>query len=148
MMDLIDYCKNHSIEEILQLPDVRERVELYFEQEPLLREQIIRCSGVYGNLLVVDFREEEIIHAGNRFLKYALFPQCNISIQIMWGFKKQNTVFATGKSIFNKTSKTNIGELMLQYGGGGHMNAGTCQIDHDKSAAVLEELIKKITLDG
>jgi len=148
MMDLIDYCKNHTIDQILQLHDVKERVELYFEQEPLLKEQLKRCSKVYGNLLVVDMREEETIHAGNRFLKYALFPECNISIQIMWGFKKQNTVFATGKSIFNRSSNTNIGELMLKYDGGGHMNAGTCQVAHEDAPRVLEELIKQINSDG
>ena len=147
MMDLIDYCKNHTIDEIIQLPDVKERVDLYFEQEPLLKEQIKKNARVHGSLLVVDFREDEVIHAGNRFLKYALFPECNISIRIMWGFKKQNTVFAVGKSIFNRTSKTNIGELMLQYGGGGHAAAGTCQVAHEASQRVLEELIEHITAD-
>lgn len=147
MMDLIDYCKNHTIDEILELPDVKERVELYFEQEPLLKEQIKKNATVYDNLVVVDFRDDEVIHAGNRFLKYALFPQCNISIRIMWGFRKQNTVFAVGKSIFNKTSKTNIGELMLQYGGGGHTAAGTCQVEHEDAEKVLKELIEKITSD-
>lgn len=147
MMDLIDYCKNHTIDEILQLPDVKERVALYFEQEPLLKEQIKKNATVYDNLLVVDFREDEVIHAGNRFLKYALFPQCNISIRIMWGFRKQNTVFAVGKSIFNRTSKSNIGELMLQYGGGGHAAAGTCQVEHEEADRVLKALIEKFTSD-
>ena len=147
MMDLIEYCKNHTIDEILQLPDVKERVELYFEQEPLLKEQIKKNATVYDNLVVVDFRDDEVIHAGNRFLKYALFPQCNISIRIMWGFRKQNTVFAVGKSIFNKTSKTNIGELMLHYGGGGHAAAGTCQVEHEDAERVLKELIENITTD-
>jgi nanoRNase/pAp phosphatase (c-di-AMP/oligoRNAs hydrolase) len=148
MMDLIRYCKDHSIEEILELHDVKERVELYFEQEPLLREQIKKNATVYDNLVVVNFKKDEVIHAGNRFLKYALFPQCNISIRIMWGFKKQNTVFAVGKSIFNRTSRTNVGELMLKYGGGGHTAAGTCQIEHDKADQVLKELIEKINADG
>jgi nanoRNase/pAp phosphatase (c-di-AMP/oligoRNAs hydrolase) len=62
--------------------------------------------------------------------------------------QKQNTVFATGKSITNRSSKTNIGELMLSYGGGGHENAGTCQIDNDRAATVLQELVSKINLDG
>jgi len=147
MMDLIDYCKNHAIDEILELPDVKERVELYFEQEPLLKEQIKKNATVYDNLVVVDFREDEVIHAGNRFLKYALYPQCNISIRIMWGFRKQNTVFAVGKSILNRTSNTNIGELMLHYGGGGHAAAGTCQVEHEDSKRVLKELIERITSD-
>ena len=148
MMELIDYCKNHKIDEILQLNDVKERVELYFEQEELFKQQIQRCAQVYENLVVLDLRKEEVIHAGNRFMVYALFPQCNISIHVLWGLKEQNTVFATGKSIFNKNSKTNIGELMLKYNGGGHQNAGTCQIDNDKAEQVLQELITQINQDG
>lgn len=148
MMQLIDYCKNHTIDEILQLPDVKERVDLYFEQEEKFKEQIQRCAKVYNNLVVLDLRNEEVIYAGNRFVIYALFPQCNISIHVLWGLKQQNTVFAVGKSIFNKTSKTNIGELMLRYGGGGHQNAGTCQIENDKASQVLKELIAQIQQNG
>jgi nanoRNase/pAp phosphatase (c-di-AMP/oligoRNAs hydrolase) len=148
MMDLIDYCKNHGIDDILALPDVRERVDLYFEQEPKFKEQIQRCAKVYQNLVVLDLRGEESIWAGNRFMIYALFPQCNISIHAMWGLKQQNTVFATGKSIFDRGSKTNVGELMLEYGGGGHQAAGTCQIDNARADDVLQELITRINADG
>lgn len=148
MMDLIDYCKNHTIDEIMELPDVKERIDLYQEQNLLFREQLDRCSTVHKNLVVLDLREEEVIHAGNRFVIYAHFPQCNISIHQMWGFQKQNTVFATGKSIFDRSSKTNVGELMLKYGGGGHQAAGTCQVDHDKADDVLKELIEQINKDG
>ncbi|MEG4089958.1 exopolyphosphatase [Microcoleus sp. Pol12B4] len=148
MMQLIDYCKNHTIDEILQLPDVKERVDLYFEQEEKFKEQIHRCAKVYNNLVVLDLRNEEVIYAGNRFVIYALFPQCNISIHVLWGLKQQNTVLAVGKSIFNKTSQTNIGELMLRYGGGGHQNAGTCQIENDKASQVLKELIAQIEENG
>jgi nanoRNase/pAp phosphatase (c-di-AMP/oligoRNAs hydrolase) len=148
MMDLIDYCKNHSIDEILKLPDVVERANLYFEQEAKFKAQIQRCATVHRNLVVLDLRGEEIIHAGNRFVIYALFPQCNISIHALWGVKQQNTVFATGKSIFDRSSKTNVGALMLQYGGGGHQAAGTCQVDNDKSADVLRQLIERINADG
>jgi nanoRNase/pAp phosphatase (c-di-AMP/oligoRNAs hydrolase) len=148
MMDLIDYCKNHSIEDILKLPDVVERSNLYFEQEAKFKEQIKRCATVHKNLVVLDLRNEETIHAGNRFVIYALFPQCNISIHVLWGVKQQNTVFATGKSIFDRGSNTNVGELMLKYGGGGHLAAGTCQIENDKAEAVLKELIAQINADG
>lgn len=148
MMDLIDYCKHHTIEEILALPDVRERVELYFEQEDKFKEQIKRCATVHKNLVVLDLRNEDIIHAGNRFMIYALFPECNISIHVIWGKQKQNIALPVGKSIVNRSSNTNIGELMLQYGGGGHANAGTCQIPTEKADDVLKELIEKITADG
>ncbi|RAS65442.1 nanoRNase/pAp phosphatase (c-di-AMP/oligoRNAs hydrolase) [Vibrio diazotrophicus] len=148
MMDLIDYCGNHTIEQILDLPDVRERIELYREHENKFKEQVMKCGTVYKNLVMLDLTEEEVIYAGNRFIIYALYPQCNISIHKMWGFQKQNIVFATGKSIFDRSSKTNVGELMLEYGGGGHHAAGTCQIDVDLAPKVEQELIKRITADG
>lgn len=148
MMDLIDYCRNHTIDEILELPDVKERVELYFNQDAQFKEQIKRCATVHDNLVVLDLRNEEPIHAGNRFIIYALYPQCNISIHVMWGLKKQNTVFATGKSILDRSSNTNVGELMLEYGGGGHQAAGTCQVENDRSETVLLELIDRINADG
>ncbi len=148
MMDLIDYCRNHSIEQILALPDVKERVDLYFDSQDKFVDQIRRNTTVHGNLAVLDLRGEETIWPGNRFMIYALYPQTNISIHVLWGLKQQNTVFATGHSILNRSSKTNVGALMLQYGGGGHEKAGTCQVGNDRAAAVLGELIARITADG
>lgn len=149
MMKLIDFCRTHSdINEILALPDVKERIDLYFEHQMRCREQIERCSKMHGNLIVLDLRKEETIWAGNRFLIYALFPQCNISIHVLWGKNKQNTVFATGKSIINRSSKTDVGSLMLEYGGGGHNAAGTCQVPNLRAEESLQELISRINTDG
>ncbi len=148
MMELIEYCRTHGIHDILGLPDVKERVALYIEHADKAREQILRCSTVHGNLVVLDLRHEETIWATNRFMIYALFPQCNISIHTLWGLKQQNTVFATGKSILDRSSKTHVGALMLEYGGGGHQAAGTCQIDNNKAESVLRELITRINADG
>lgn len=148
MMDLIKYCRDHSIEQILALPDVHERVELYHEHADKAKAQIQRCATVHKNLVVLDLRSEETIYATNRFMIYALFPQTNISIHQMWGLAKQNTVFATGKSILDRSSKTNVGELMLQYGGGGHQAAGTCQVPNDQADHVLRTLIQRINSDG
>ncbi len=148
MMDLIEYCKDHDIDEILKLRDVKERVDLYFKYEKEFKEQLYRCTTVKDNLVIIDYKDEEIIYPGNRFLVYAIYPETNISIHVIWGKDKQNIVFSTGKSIINKTSKTNVGELMLKYNGGGHKAAGGCQIDTDKADKVLEELIEKINTDG
>lgn len=144
MMNLIDYCKDHTIEEILKLEDVKERVELYKEHEADFKAQIKENARVYGNVLVIKLKDEDLIHPGNRFVKYALYPETNISIQEIWGLKKQNTVFTVGKSIFNRSSEVNIGMLMLEYGGGGHRNAGTCQISNEKSTEILNEIIEKL----
>src|SRR3954454_8970171 len=131
MMQLIDTCTTMTVEEILATPDVAERVELYFDHAEAAKEQIRRCATVHGNLVVLDLRDEEVIHPTNRFTIYALFPQANISIHALWGLKQQNTVLATGKSILDRSSATNVGELMLAYGGGGHEAAGTCQVANE-----------------
>ncbi|WP_299973073.1 exopolyphosphatase [uncultured Pseudoteredinibacter sp.] len=148
MMQLIDYCASHSIEEILQLEDVKERVDMYKEHHLLFMDQIKQNTVVHKNVVVLNLQEQDPIWAGNRFMIYALFPEINISIHRMWGLKKQNTVFAVGKSILDRSSKTNVGELMLTYGGGGHLAAGTCQVENDKADEVLAELITTMNTDG
>ncbi|CAA9501375.1 MAG: Exopolyphosphatase-related protein, partial [uncultured Solirubrobacteraceae bacterium] len=99
-------------------------------------------------LVVLDLRDEEVIHPTNRFTLYALFPECNMSIHVLWGLKQQNTVFATGKSIIDRSSATDVGSLMLEYGGGGHDAAGTCQIANEDAERVLGELVARINADG
>ena len=148
MMDLIGFCRVHTIEEILELPDVKERVDVYFEHEEKAKAQIQSAATVHGNLVVLDLRDATEIWATNRFMIYALYPQCNISIHLMSGKQDLNRVFAIGKSIFDRGSKTDVGELCLHYGGGGHTAAGTCQVDTPDTDKVLGELIAKITADG
>jgi nanoRNase/pAp phosphatase (c-di-AMP/oligoRNAs hydrolase) len=148
MMNLIGYCKNHAIDEILALPDLQERIDLYRDHEALAKTQIQTCSTMYGNLVVLDLRFEETIYATNRFMVYTLFPESNISIHVLWGKQKLNTVFTVGKSIFNRSCSTDVGELCLEYGGGGHQSAGTCQVPHEDAEQVLSELMARINADA
>jgi len=148
MMHLIDYCRDHSVEQILALPDVKERVDLFFEHQGKFRDQLLRCSQVHGKLVLLDLREEETIFAGNRFMVYAMFPHCTVSMHAMWGLKQQNTVFALGKSILDRSSRLDIGALCLAHGGGGHQAAGTCQVGNDRADIVMEELIERIAAAG
>lgn len=148
MMQLIDYCRNHGVDEILELPDVRERVQLYEEQSDLFKAQLRRIAKLDGKVVILDLRNEEVIHAGNRFMIYALYPEAEISIHVAWGFQKQNTAVMIGKSIVNKASKVDIGELCLKYGGGGHANAGTCQLDNATVDAQLPEIVRALNGEG
>ena len=141
MMKLIDYCMHHTIDEILELPDVKERVDLYFEQADLFKAQLQRIAKIYDKVVVLDLREEEVIHAGNRFMIYAMYPETEISVHVAWGFRKQNTAVMIGKSIVNRSSNFDIGALCLSYGGGGHRNAGTCQLENDEVDAKLPDII-------
>ena len=145
MMHLIYSCLDVTIDEILESPDVRERVDLYRAHATAAEEQIRRCATVHGSVVVLDLRDEEIIHPTNRFMLYALFPACRVSVHVLWGLKQQNTVFAVGRSIIVRSSQFHIGDLMLAYGGGGHEAAGTCQIANDRAEAVLGELVGAIS---
>ena len=147
MMELIDLCLDHPVDEVLQNPDVKERADLYFEQAELFTEQVKRIAHMDGRVVVLDLRNEDVIYAGNRFMVYALFPEAQVSIHVAWGFKKQNTAVMIGKSIINKDGNPDIGNLCLQYGGGGHRNAGTCQIDNDKVDAALPDIIAALNKD-
>jgi nanoRNase/pAp phosphatase (c-di-AMP/oligoRNAs hydrolase) len=148
MMQLVDDCTRLPVEEILATPDVAERVALYREHEEAAKRQIRRCASVHGNVVVLDLRDEEVIHPTNRFMLYALHPQVNISVHVLWGLKQQNTVFAVGKSILDRSSRTDVGALMLSYGGGGHVAAGTCQVPNDEAERVLGQLVARLNADG
>ena len=132
------------IETILALSDVKERVAVYFEQQELFIQMIKKHSKVDGKAVIVDLRDVEPIHAGNRFLLYTLFPDCNISMTIVEGKKKLNTVITVGHSIINKTSNVDVGSLMLKYGGGGHRAVGTCQVAEAETAKISGEIIAAI----
>ncbi len=148
MMELIDACLELTVEEVLDLPDVVERVTLYREHADAAQAQLLARSTVHGNLVVLDLREDEVIHPTNRFMIYALYPECNMSVHVLWGLRQQNTVFAMGKSIVNRSSETDVGTLMLAYGGGGHEAAGTCQVPNAEADCVLEELVERVNHDG
>jgi len=141
MEAMIQYCRTMTVEEILEVPDVQERVKRYFEQEKAYEEMIKSNSTVDKNVLVIDLHNVEEILTGNRFKEYVLFPEQNVSVRIIWGFRKQNMVFTCGHSIINRTSKTDLGSLMLKYGGGGHRHVATCQVPTEDWENVKAELI-------
>lgn len=148
MEDMIQYCRTKPAEEILQIPDVQERIRRYFEQQEQFKEMLKRCCQIRGNVILMNLMNEETIYSGNRFLVYAIYPDQNIEVRIMWGKQKQNVVFSCGHSILNRTSQTNVGQLMLKYGGGGHQKVGTCQIPTEDWERVRDEIVERMQKDG
>ncbi len=148
MLDLIELCRGSAdIDAILAQPDVAERAMLYFEHEARFREQLERCGRVQGNVVVLDLRNEETIWAGNRFMVYALYLRCSVSVHVLWGVNRQNTVLAVGKTIFGRAPGLEIGPLLLHYGGGGHAGAGTCQVENGEAERVLREIVTSLRED-
>ena len=146
MMQLIEHCRGQDVEQILALPDVKERVDLYNAHHGPFLDQLRRCTTVHRSVAVVDLRDEGVIYAGNRFMIYALFPECDVSMHVIWGMRKQNTVFAIGKSILNTGSRVDVSALCLRHGGGGHEAAGTCQVQNDRAERVKLELVEALSL--
>jgi nanoRNase/pAp phosphatase (c-di-AMP/oligoRNAs hydrolase) len=148
MEKLISEVASKTIDEVLADPDVKERVELYFEQDRLFREMIAAHTRTDGNVIITDLRDVEPIYTGNRFLIYSLYPEQNISLWIVDGRNKQNCPIAVGHSVINRSSKTNVGALMLKHGGGGHPQVGTCQVDYAETDRVVAEIIEQAKRDG
>ncbi len=144
-LDLIDYCMKMKIHEILAVPDVKERIDTYFAYEKQYKEQLENRATTVSNIVVLDFRDQPMIYPGNRFIIYALYPECNVSVLIRRDTENDRTTFSVGKSIINPTSAVNIGEIMLQYGGGGHRAAGACYVENDRADSVYQELISALS---
>jgi nanoRNase/pAp phosphatase (c-di-AMP/oligoRNAs hydrolase) len=143
MEKLVGLCSHMTVEEILEDPDVKERVTRYYELDAAFREMLTRYTRTEGNVIITDLRGVETIFPGNRFMIYALYPEQNVNLWIVDGFQKMNCAIACGHSILNKTCGTHVGFLLREYGGGGHEAAGTCQIPYEDADRVIGELVAK-----
>jgi len=141
MEELINHCRNFPVEEILALPDVMERVELYNKQTELFTEMVHQHTTIKDNVIITDLRGVETIYTGNRFMIYSLYPEQNVSLWIVDGRAKQNVSIACGYSILNRTCTVDIGALMLKNGGGGHKMVGTCQVPYEEADQAISSIV-------
>jgi len=144
MKELAPILAEKDIDEILDLPDVQERIEVYKEQHGLFIEMVKKYAKPVGNAIFADLRGVDPIYAGNRFLIYTLFPDQNISIWVVDGVMKANVAITVGYSIINRTATVDVGSLMLHYGGGGHKQVGTCQVPYADAEKIIQEVLEKI----
>lgn len=144
MLDMIDYCRIKTADEILEIDDVKERATRYAQQATSFLEMIGANSTACGDVVTLDLRDQDEIFVGNRFVLYSLFPEQNISIQVIWGREKRNVVMTCGHSIINRSSQVDVGSLMLKHGGGGHRCVGTCQVPIEDADRILAELVEQM----
>ncbi len=144
MIDMIGYCRTLSIDEIMEIGDVKERVEKYFDQAEKYREMLKTHTRVEKNVLVTDLRKADPLYSGNRFISHAMFPEQNVSVRVFRSKKNDNIFITAGHNIVNRTCKTNIGSLMLEYGGGGHERVGTCQVSEEDADRILGEILYRL----
>ena len=144
MKELAKACSEKTIDEILAMPDVIERMDLYYEQTNLFKEMVSKYAKPDGNVLLVDLRNVEPIYAGNRFFIYTLYPEQNISVWVVDGRNKTNVAITVGYSIINRTATVDVGSLLLCYGGGGHRQVGACQVPYDEADRIIAEVVEKV----
>lgn len=137
---IINEYRNYSVEKILELDDIKERIDFYYEQQKLFKDMIKKYTKKDNNLIITDLRDIKPIYSGNRFLMYTMFDDTEFSIWIVDGKDKKNVSIAIGKNIFNKRDDFDIGRVLLKYNGGGNMNAGTCQVNYNEADEVIKSL--------
>ncbi|HEY6549462.1 MAG TPA: exopolyphosphatase [Vicinamibacteria bacterium] len=145
---LVQWLHNKPVEEIMELPEVKERVDRMRAQDQAFREATEKCSRMDGNVVITDFRTLSPLPVGNRFLVYTLFPRANISLRVHWGPTRDHVSVAVGHSIFNRTSRTTVGTLMSRYGGGGHKGAGHCLLPAAQAEEKIAEMVATMKKDG
>lgn len=145
---LAEWLKTMPIREVLEQPEVRERIERMRDEATDYKRLLSRNSFQLNNVVVTDLREIERLPAGNRFLVYSLFPEANVSLRVHWGPRRDTVIAAVGHSIFNRTCNTSVGELMSRYGGGGHRGAGTCVLPLEKAADAIDEILFELQANG
>jgi hypothetical protein len=144
MKQLPGLLRSKTVEEILALPDFQERVRVYSEETQKYKALLRQHTRIEGDAIVIDFRGIEDIPVGNRFLEYVLYPEPNISLRMVDGRNNAFTMISIGHSIINRTSRVDVGSLALKYGGGGHREVGTCQVERDEADHVVKELLQVI----
>ncbi|MDR0464476.1 MAG: exopolyphosphatase [Treponema sp.] len=144
MLNLASACADKPISEILRMPDVKERLDLYLQQTELFIRMVKSHVVIIGNIIKVDLRNVDTIYAGNRFMLYTLYPEKNISMWIIDGRNKMNVAVTVGHSIINRSSNVDVGSMLLGYGGGGHKKVGTCQVANEDANRIIGEIIEKI----
>lgn len=145
MMRLVDFLLSYSPDKILEMPDIKERLDYYEDSKDEYREMLEYNSREDGGILIIDLRDEQYLKPANRFMKYAIYPDCEVAIQIMWGLRQKNTVFALGSSIFSK-SMLDLENIISEFGGMGHRYSGSIQVENANADEVLTKLIEKIKI--
>ncbi len=148
MRALVGYCRDHTLSEVLNLPDVAERIEALQGAQSTAREQVLRCARVFGDCVLVDLRAEAVIHPASRYLVYALFPAARFALSVYWGRQGANTVLALGRSIFAPDAGRDVAALLAPLGGGGHAAAGTCQVANADADEALARLLMALDVGG
>jgi oligoribonuclease NrnB/cAMP/cGMP phosphodiesterase (DHH superfamily) len=145
---LVDLLKRKPIEKVLKHPEVKKRCDWLRRENEVFRQALRAHSRMDGNVVVTDFRGLDKVPVGNRFLVYALFPEATVSVRLHWGPNRKTVIAAVAHSILNRTSATNVGQLLSRYGGGGHRGAGTVPLPPARAEDAVAEIIRTLKYEA
>jgi len=140
----LGWLRDKPIREVLVQEEVRQRIIRMFEQNEDFCWTLVQYSRLNDNVIFTDFRRVSEPPAGNRFLVYTIFPEANVSVRAQWGPGKKCVMVSVGHSIFNRSCKASVGELMSDYGGGGHRGAGSAPLPVMEAETKLLEIIESL----
>ena len=143
-VNLMEQLRTSEIDDVLQTPEMARRIEIYRENDFRFLQVLNDHTRIAGNVIVTDFRQLSTVPVGNRFLIYTLFPECNVSVRVQWGPRKEFVAVTVGHSILNRTCNANIGKLCSEFGGGGHKGAGACTLETASADTKLAELTLRL----
>jgi hypothetical protein len=145
-LKIIDLLREKTLEETLSEPEVKKRCQRIRDEQEKLRKLLLERTTMKGNVIYCDLRGIEEIPDGNRFLIFTLFPKGNIQVKVSDDPQRQNTTaISVGYNIFKPTSNVNVGELLKNYGGGGHKVVGSSRVPNDKAEQAIKEILAAVT---
>ena len=144
-LKVINLLRDAPLEEVMRDPDVKQRCRRIQEEQEKLRKLLLERTSYQGNVIYCDLRGVKEIPDGNRFLVFTLFPKGNIQVKVAHDSQRANTTaISVGYNIFNPTSKVNVGELLKNYGGGGHKVVGSSRVPNEKADQAIKEILEAV----
>ncbi|HXV48340.1 MAG TPA: DHH family phosphoesterase [Candidatus Binatia bacterium] len=145
-LKIIELLRETTLEETLNDPEVKRRCQQIRDEQEKLRRLLLERTRIKSNVIYCDLRGVKEIPDGNRFLIFTLFPKGNIQVKVAYDTQRENTTaISVGYNIFNPTSKVNVGELLKNYGGGGHKVVGSSRVPNDQAEQAIKEIVAAVT---
>jgi hypothetical protein len=142
---VIRLLRDATLEEVMKDAEVARRCQQVLDDQEKLRTILLERTTMKGNVIYCDLRGIKDIPDGNRFLIFTLFPQGNIQVKVEDDTQRENTTaISVGYNIFNPTSNVNVGELLKNYGGGGHKVVGSSRVPNDRAEQAIKEILEAV----
>jgi len=145
-LKIIGLLRDCALEDVMRDPEVTRRCQRIRGEQERLRQLLLEHTTIKSNVIYCDLRGIKDIPDGNRFLVFTLFPQGNIQVKVTDDSQRESTTaISVGYNIFNPSSQVNVGELLKNYGGGGHRVVGSSRVLNTEAERAIKEIVDAVT---